>query len=112
MEILGKLKELDEKVQNILIQQARTQSHIESETGTMLRMEKDIQKNISNISDLVKKHEHSIYGNGREGIVTALARTENEIEENKKFRSTVNKSLWGLVAGFIMIVVREFMEMR
>lgn len=59
------------------------------------------------ITSLVKKHEHLLYGNGKEGLVTIVDRLERAIEGAQDVgRALVSALVIAFVIGLIVLVVQ------
>ena len=93
VEIFGRLKSVEEAM-------IRMESAITNSTASNERFEKAV-------SEILKKHEHSIHGNGHKGVLTRQALLEQTTTNNK----TKINGLYGLVGtlfvGLIITLLRS-----
>jgi len=77
--------------------------------GAIKGIREDLKSDIKDIKEVIKGHNHSLYGNGRPGITTVLEILEkdmvemkNERKEMRSFRRTI---LITILAGVLTVAI-------
>lgn len=90
-------KNNQEVLKKIELQLARLVSHIESEQEKNEYYRADIKR-------VVERHEHTLFGNGREGLNTRVDR----LEQDKKRKESHSLVLYSTAAGLILKTIWDF----
>jgi hypothetical protein len=84
---------------------ACTQSETIAKLNTSLEL---ILQQQGQILKLVEKHEHVLYGNGKEGLITIMSKVEKYVNDNQATgRKVIEYLLLGVVGGLIVLFVQH-----
>jgi len=75
-----KIDHLQSSVNDLRVQQGRFSAHLESEQGTMLRLEKDISRQLEEIKTDLVICKHAIHGNGSPGLKSSIEGLKTQVK--------------------------------
>lgn len=104
---IEKLK-LNERLQNVEIQMARLVAHMESERGTMERIEKHNSDMFDRMMQLLNRHDELFFGDNDPGMLTRFDRLEQS-EENRKWHLRI---IWAALISMASKVLYDIFTHR
>lgn len=102
---LEKLK-INERLHEVEIQVARLVSHMESEQGTFVRIQNNVEHNFQRVMQIIERHEKLFFGDGNAGMLTKIDRQE-QVEEGRRWHFRV---IWTAIVAMMFKIVHDLFK--